>query len=362
MILAGTGHRPDKLGGYGPSEKQTLVRAAIREKLIELKPERVISGFALGFDQWFAEEAMRLGIPVTAAVPFIGQESTWPWQSQSHYKDLISKCAEVVVVCEGRYGARKMQIRNEWMVDHSNALLAVWDGSNGGTANCIRYADSIDHDLHRIDPTSLTLGTSITKSELPRNPPGHTQYESENEAMSFLTMVAKAKASNNNDGDFFLPDLKGEIDIERIFEHNGDKGTSVILVGTVVSCEAKNDGAVKHAVGAKVKKIYAISKFPTVAPGQLKGDILAIDGLKEDDLSAKDTEAMLGAIFEDEKSPMFELRGYRVGFDTRVIDRSAKKKENLTGVLFKHVENKPEEMAARASEITKRLAAENKAA
>ena len=178
--------------------------------------------------------------------------------------------------------------------------------------------------------------------------------------MSFLDMVSKAKANSNNDGDFFLPDLKGEIDIERIFQHNGDKGTSVILVGTVVSCDAKKDGATKHSVGAKVKKIYALSKFPTVAPGQLKGDILAIDGLKEDDLSAKDTEAMLGEIFENDKSPMFELRGYRVGFDTRVIDRSAKQKQNITGVIFKHVENKPEEMAARAAEIAKRLASEKK--
>lgn len=173
-------------------------------------------------------------------------------------------------------------------------------------------------------------------------------------------MVAKAKASSNSDGDFFMADLKGEIDIERIFKHEGDKGVSVILTGTVVSCEAKKDGATKHAVGAKVKKIYALSKFPTVAPGQLKGDILAIDGLKEDDLSAKDTEAMLGAIFEDEKSPMFELRGYRTAFDTRVIDRAAKGKENITGVIFKHVENKPEEMAERKKAIDARLAAEKK--
>lgn len=174
--------------------------------------------------------------------------------------------------------------------------------------------------------------------------------------MSFLAMVAKAKASNNNDGDFFLPDCKGVIDIERIFEHNGDKGTSVILTATIVSCEAKKTGVTTHAVGAKVKKIYAISKFPTVAPGQLKGDILAIDGLNEDDLSAKDTESMLEEIFVNDKSAMFELRGYRCGFDTRIIDREKKGKENLTGVKFTHIENKPEEMAARAKEIAARLA------
>lgn len=174
--------------------------------------------------------------------------------------------------------------------------------------------------------------------------------------MSFLSMIAKSKASNQNDGDFFLPNLKGVITIERIFQHTGDKGTSVILTGIVESCEAKLTGAQTHAVGAKVKKIYSLSKFPTVAPGQLKGDILSIDGLKEDDLSAKDVEEMLGQIFEDQKSPMFELRGVRCAFDTRVIDRSGKGKESLTGVKFLNVENKPEEVAARKAEIDARLA------
>ena len=175
--------------------------------------------------------------------------------------------------------------------------------------------------------------------------------------MSFLDLVAKSKASgNNSDADFFLPDCKGVIDIERVFQHNGDKGTSVILTATIVECEPKKTGAVAHKVGAKVKKIYSISKYPTVAPGQLKGDILAIDGLREEDLSAKDVGGMLSAIFEDDKSPMYELRGYRTAFSTRIIDRSSKGKENLTGVGFSHIENKPEEMEARAKAVAEALA------
>ena len=173
-------------------------------------------------------------------------------------------------------------------------------------------------------------------------------------------MVAKSKANKSNDGDFFLPDLRGVVVIERIFQHNGDKGTSVILTATIESCEAKKEGVTKHLPGAKVKKIYAISKFPTVAPGQLKGDILGIDGINEDDLSNADMEGVLGAIFEDDKSPMFELRGYKVAFDTRVIDRTSKGKENLTGVTFKHIENKPEEMQARAKAISERLKSESR--
>ena len=173
--------------------------------------------------------------------------------------------------------------------------------------------------------------------------------------MSFMDMVAKAKASGGSDADFFLPNCKGVIDIERIFEHNGDKGTSVILLGTVVSCEGKVAGAAVHAPGAKVKKIYSISKFPTVAPGQLKGDLLAIDGLKEEDLSANQFGEMLKEIFANEKSPMYQLRGYRTEFNTRMIDREAKGKQNITGVNFKHIENKPEELAERRKAIDEKL-------
>jgi len=172
---------------------------------------------------------------------------------------------------------------------------------------------------------------------------------------SFLTMVAKAKASSNNDGDFFNANLRGVCDIERLFQHNGEKGTSVILTATILSCEPKVEGASAHKPGSKVKKIYSISKFPTVAPGQLKGDILAIMGLKEDDLSAKDIEGLLGEIFEESGSPGFELRGYRVGFDTRVIDRSAKGKDAITGVIFKNVPNDEKELAARKAAVDARL-------
>ena len=44
------------------------------------------------------------------------------------------------MVCTGEYHVTKMQIRNERMVDDSDLVLAFYDGSTGGTHNCIRYA------------------------------------------------------------------------------------------------------------------------------------------------------------------------------------------------------------------------------
>lgn len=55
-------------------------------------------------------------------------------------KQATSASTELVVVCGGGYSPEKMQRRNAWMVDHCDFLLACWDGSPGGTGNCMAYA------------------------------------------------------------------------------------------------------------------------------------------------------------------------------------------------------------------------------
>lgn len=140
-----TGHRPSKLGGYGPSPLQTTIRTWMRAELGLLLAEhgvdnvRAISGMALGVDQWWAEEALFMGIRLGAFVPFAGQEAVWPRESQEHYRSLLARCESVITCSTGGYAARKMQIRNEQMVDAAQVHLAVWDGTPGGTANCVAY-------------------------------------------------------------------------------------------------------------------------------------------------------------------------------------------------------------------------------
>ena len=155
MIVAATGHRPDKLGGYEwEAPKREWVRNQIKDFLVKYQPERCISGMALGVDQDFAFCCIELAIPFTAAIPFVGQENTWPSSSQTFYEWLLERADDVVVVSPGGYAAWKMQVRNVWMVDHCDLVLAVWDGSEGGTANCYRYA--CEHKFtHRINPNDF---------------------------------------------------------------------------------------------------------------------------------------------------------------------------------------------------------------
>lgn len=153
MIAAFTGHRPDKLGGYKlPNPTYLYVCQELDKALRQLDPKQVITGMALGVDQWAAHIAYKLGIPFIAAVPFEGQEKAWPAPSQKAFHHLLKLACEKVIVSPGGYSSAKMQIRNEWMVDHCDILIAVWDGSKGGTGNCVQYAQSIGKQIYRIDP------------------------------------------------------------------------------------------------------------------------------------------------------------------------------------------------------------------
>lgn len=139
LIVAATGHRPDKLGGYGP-KAQGRVYTLAYEWLECFRPDQLISGMALGWDQACAEAALALGIPLIAAIPFEGQESRWPPASQEHYRMLRALATEVRIIAPGGYSPFVMQLRNETMVLWANLILALWDGSAGGTCNCLANA------------------------------------------------------------------------------------------------------------------------------------------------------------------------------------------------------------------------------
>lgn len=141
MIVAATGHRPDKLGGYSDTVAFRLGLVASRWLEEQQHIEYVISGMALGWDQSVAHACIQLGIPFHAYVPFKGQEGRWPHSARMHYEFLLSMAAEVKIISGSGYQGWKMQVRNQAMVDKCNLVLALWNGTSGGTANCIAYAE-----------------------------------------------------------------------------------------------------------------------------------------------------------------------------------------------------------------------------
>lgn len=160
-----TGHRPQKLGGYDETSPAiTNIKKALLSEIVDAynKGYRTfISGMALGVDIWAAELVIGLrniffeDIELIAAIPFEGQEKAWPAKAVFRWKKIKKLADQVVIVSEGGYAAWKMQKRNSWMVDNSSLVIAVYDGSGGGTGNCVKYAGGKKKEIIQINPKEL---------------------------------------------------------------------------------------------------------------------------------------------------------------------------------------------------------------
>ena len=142
MIIAATGHRPNRLGGYDDEVLDKLTVLAT-EFLVDRRPNKVITGMAQGWDTAIALAAIDLDIPLLTALPFEGQEKRWGQRDQNRYHSILEKAAEVVVVTSHIPSTYAFHRRNIWMVDHCDLLVALWDGEGGdasGTAQCVNYA------------------------------------------------------------------------------------------------------------------------------------------------------------------------------------------------------------------------------
>lgn len=139
-----TGHRPEKLKR---SEKE--ITSALWEAIadaIDAGFTTFISGMARGVDIWAAEQVIEFrktnpGIHLIAAIPHPNFEKRWPAEWQARYRRIIETADLVKTVCPS-FSMGSYQARNEWMVDHSSRLIAVYNGAAGGTRNTIEYAIS----------------------------------------------------------------------------------------------------------------------------------------------------------------------------------------------------------------------------
>lgn len=156
--IAGTGHRPPVLFEgqkfiYDRKHQEVLIKfAEIALKAVLKKHNKekagIISGMAQGWDNALAHAAINLNLPLLAAVPFEGMESKWPEESKEDFKYLLSKAAKVHIVCEGGYEPKKFYLRDKYMVDNADLVLACHNGSTeGGTAITVKYANEVQRPI-----------------------------------------------------------------------------------------------------------------------------------------------------------------------------------------------------------------------
>lgn len=139
-----TGHRPEKIG----ASEQTVVNLLEKEIRTAIADgfNVFISGMAQGTDIWAAEIVIRIrkteGVPLKliAASPFDGFEQRWSIYWQKRYAAVMAE-ADLIRFISPHYHRGCFQVRNEWMVNHSARVIAVFNGEKSGTKNTVDYAN-----------------------------------------------------------------------------------------------------------------------------------------------------------------------------------------------------------------------------
>lgn len=159
MKICITGHRPDKLWGYNIMTRNYIaLKNKFKELLVKYECDELYDGMALGTDMVCAMAAIELrnegyNIKLHCAIPCKNHSSLWNDDDKMLYDSIIKQADMVTLVTDSVYtGSYLLKKRNEFMVDNTEQVIAVWNGSASGTSSCINYAKRKNKPIFIIDP------------------------------------------------------------------------------------------------------------------------------------------------------------------------------------------------------------------
>jgi ribonuclease HI len=146
-LLLVTGPKPPEIGGYGETPTATAIRSKLQEIIsakAAITPDlRVMTGLQLGVEQLAAEASLAAAVPFVAVLPYPGQQSVWPAQSQKRYDELLEQAGgEVLLQAEPpkskRNAGAALNRRNAWLARHAAEAVVVWDGKEEYQGKVVR--------------------------------------------------------------------------------------------------------------------------------------------------------------------------------------------------------------------------------
>lgn len=138
-VVAGTGQRPQHMRPMEREWGRAELGRVMGRLRAEMGMEYVVSGMALGFDQWFAIEAVKLGCELHAYLPFPAEDQSRKWNDadRAGYQSLLGLSTLI------RHEADAFEFaayhrRNQAMVDSADLMVAMTNGKrSGGTWDCL---------------------------------------------------------------------------------------------------------------------------------------------------------------------------------------------------------------------------------
>ena len=160
-----TGHRPKTLPwGYDENDLRcasfkSKVRFTVENLIVGDGYNKFISGMAMGADMICAEVVLSLKnlypyIKLECAVPNYAFTENWRDEEVRKYSGILTRADGIKFVSGSRvYSKRDLMLRNIYMVDSSELVIAVYiEGESGGTRNTIDYAKSKNKEVIIIEP------------------------------------------------------------------------------------------------------------------------------------------------------------------------------------------------------------------
>ena len=136
-ICAFTGHRE-----LETNFKVELLKKEI-ENLILLGVNTFLTGMAIGFDLICAEVVLSLkekykNIKIVACIPFYNQEKSYTEKDKQRYVKILSLVDEKIILSE-KYFRGCLHVRNKFMADKADVMVAYLKKDVGGTAWTVKY-------------------------------------------------------------------------------------------------------------------------------------------------------------------------------------------------------------------------------
>lgn len=118
------------------------------------------SSLAAGADQIFAAEVLAAGARLHVVIPSAGYAATLDGDATTHYDRLLAAASGTTELPFTSPGEAAYEAAGRWIAEHSDVLVAVWDGrparGQGGTADAVAHARQLDREVRIVWPTGLT--------------------------------------------------------------------------------------------------------------------------------------------------------------------------------------------------------------
>ena len=172
-----TGHRPTRFSfKYDETHLACIeLKNVLAEQIDFLHRQGVTdfyTGCALGIDLWAGEAVLALmelhpEIKLHCVVPFAAQDQKWTSEQQARYHALLDRSCDVILTQE-EYSKDCYYIRNRYLVNHADIVLAVYDmdaNKRSGTGYTVHYAHTQGKPTIAIDPDDFHISFSGSEAQ-----------------------------------------------------------------------------------------------------------------------------------------------------------------------------------------------------